>query len=105
METSARKLQSIYAAFLGLLTVCVGLCFLFELADIYVAEAVPRFSYEEVASRMRLLLIPLCTWAVAVVGGCLVARTLPPRQSLRKTDAKTVYHRLLRNLPAGSGEE
>lgn len=105
METSARKLQSIYAAFLGLLTLCVGLCFLFELADIYMTEAVPRFSYEDVASRVRLLLIPLCTWAVAVVGGFLVARALPSRPHLRKADAKTVYGRLRRNLPTGEGEE
>ncbi len=105
MNERARKIRTAYAAFLGALTVLVGLCFLIELAKIYTSDASPLFSYADVSRRVRLLAIPLALWAVGAVGGVLVTCTMPACSERGKPSERTVYARLRRNLPTGSGEE
>lgn len=108
MHDHARKVRTAYGIFFGALTALVGVLFIVEAAKMYYAGAASGgeiYTREGVGERLQALLIPVCAWLAAAVGGGVIAMLCPPAPVRVRPDAKKALARIFRRIPAGEGEE
>ncbi len=107
MRDRGSNVRTAYEIFFGALTLLVGVLFIVGTASVYYAGAGSGeiYSREIVGERLRSLLIPVCVWLVAAVGGGVIAMLCPPLPARRKADARKSLSALSRRIPAGEGEE
>lgn len=107
----AEKIRLYYGAFTGLLTVALGVLFIFEAADLYysgVAELgapTGMYSRAEVVARLKILLAPLLVWAAAVIAGFAVFEAYPASRKTKRPDPVAIMERLSRRIPVSEGAD
>ncbi|MCH5151298.1 MAG: hypothetical protein J1F65_01415 [Clostridiales bacterium] len=108
-RTNEWKISLSYGIAVAAITVLTGLLFIFECADIYysgIEGGGDVFSYEIVAQRMNLLLIPTVIWIAAIIVGYTVSTIIPRTNLAKRTTDKSARVKLLKSkLPVGTSEE
>ena len=100
-KITAWKIRVAYGIFLAAITVLLGLLYIFECADIYYSglDSVEIFTYEIVAERLSMLLIPTVLWVVAVIVGYVLS-TIVPYVKGQKTEKRKSVQLQKNCLPA-----
>lgn len=94
-----------YGLFLAVFTAALAISLIAAAAQIYYADPDGEpFSRALVGERLLPFLAPSVLYALAVVGGGVLACVFPVKQG-EKVGAETVLARLYRKIPQGAGEE
>ena len=104
-EAKGRKIRFVYGIVLSVLTVVIGALFIMQVLRIYYSGPDKPYSYELVSKRLGEILVPVCIWLVAVVGGAVVWSVFPAEEKLTAAvDDKATLEKLKKRLP-DCGEE
>lgn len=110
-EEKARKIRLLYAIFLGVFTIVVGILFIIQAALIYDTGTSPDhtgdiYSPAIVAERFSPISVPVYLWIAAVIAGFILWAVLPAARTVYpRPSAKETLLRLSRRIPkSGKGE-
>lgn len=107
-ETRARKIRFWYGVALAVLTVIVGILFIFAAASIYGGreEGVPPYSRDIVGGYLKWLIYPLLLWILGIVAGYVLSVIFPLSEKRKPAQsAFTSLRRMKKKIPQGGSEE
>lgn len=107
-DTRARKIRLIYGIALAVLTVIVGILFIFAAARIYGGrgETENPYSRQLVGEYLKWLIYPLILWILAIVGGYVLSVVFPvAEQTKAGRSAFASLKKLKKRIPQGESEE
>lgn len=108
---TCKTVRTVYGGVFTALTIVVGALFIWQVLDIYIggqnAGLTSSFSYEIVKDRLKTVIaIPFYIWLVAILAGLILWEVFPVKEKLTPiTDARYVYYRLSKRIPACVGED
>ncbi len=107
-DTRARKIRFWYGVVLAVLTVVVGILFIFAAASIYGGrtEGQNPYSRELVGEYLSWLIYPLILWILAIVAGYILSVVFPIAETKKKGQtASSSLKKLKKKIPQGQSEE
>lgn len=104
-ETKGRRIRFVYGIVMSVFTVVIGALFILQLLRIYYSGPDKPYSYELVSKRLGEILVPVCLWVAAVIGGAVIWAIFPEEKKLTAAvDEKATLEKLKKRLPDADGE-
>ena len=106
MKDKARTIRLIYAVFLSVFTVAVGVLFIVQSQRIYHSANVSPYSYEKAKEYLSQIAVPFFLWIAAVIAGWVLWEIFPAEKKKAKApyDAALLLKRLKRRLPDNAAQ-
>ncbi len=105
MTEQIRKLKTVYAICLSALTVIVGGLFISQVWSIFFSAEKSPFTYATIGEKFLQIMIPVCLWIIAVIGGGVLSMLYPSEKEKAKgyVSPRLTLERLESRLPANEG--